>query len=132
MDTSNNLDAKQVKFIDTYLKYQDVNTICKEMKISRATYYNYINNHLIKDRINQELTEMLKGTTMYLKSQLNKCSTELIKIIEDAKTPPQVKINAINSVFSNTLKLTEQVDIITKIEDIEQKLSEREGDNGYE
>lgn len=132
MDTSDILDTKQIKFIDTYLKYQDVNTICKKMDISRATYYNYINNPLIKDRINQELTEMLKGTTMYLKSQLNKCSIELMHIIEDAKTPPQVKINAINSVFSNTLKLTEQVDVITSLEDIEQKLSEREGDNRYE
>ena len=128
MDTSDNLDAKQLKFIDAYLKYQDVNDICKELNISRATYYNYINNSDIKDKINQELAEILNDTTKYLKRKLKRCSIELMSIIEDTKTPPQVKINAINSVFSNTLKLTEQVDIITKLEDIEQRLSEQEGD----
>lgn len=128
MDTSDNLDAKQLKFIDAYLKHQDVNDICKELNISRATYYNYINNSDIKDKINQELAEILNDTTKYLKSKLKRCSIELMSIIEDTKTPPQVKINAINSVFSNTLKLTEQVDIITKLEDIEQRLSEQEGD----
>lgn len=128
MDKNNILDPKQIKFIDAYFKYQDINTIIKELNISRTSYYNYLNNDLVKEEISRQTTEILNDTTKYLKSKLKRCSIELISIIEDTKTPPQVKINAINSVFSNTLKLTEQVDIITKLEDIEQRLSEQEGD----
>lgn len=124
--TKDILDAKQIAFIDAYFKYQDVSTICNELNISRASYYNYINNEEIKKEINRQLAEILKDTTRYLKSKLNRCSIELMNIIESDKTPPQVKINAINSVFTNTLKLTEQVDIINKLESIEQRLSDAE------
>ena len=53
----------------------------------------------------------------------------LMDIIKDPKTSPQVKINAINSIFSNCNKLTETNDILVKIADIEQRLIEQE--EGY-
>lgn len=66
---------------------------------------------------------------IYLQNNLKTCSDELIKIIKDDKTQPQIKINAINSVFNNCNKLTEQVDIIAKMDKIEQRLAEQEVKN---
>ena len=47
-------------------------------------------------------------------------------IVKDPKASPQVKINAINSIFSNCNKLTETNDILTKIASIEERLAEQE------
>ena len=47
-------------------------------------------------------------------------------IVKDPKASPQVKINAINSIFSNCNKLTETNDILTILADIEERLAEQE------
>ena len=117
------LEPKHIKFIDAYFKNQDINTICKELNITRQTYYNYLNNYDVKNEINRQLNEMLKDTTRYLKSKINRCCIELMDIIENKETPPQIKINAINSVFTHTIKLTEQTDIIDKLDQIESQLN---------
>ena len=49
-----------------------------------------------------------------------------MEIIKDPNTTPQVKINAINSIFNNCNKLTETNDILTKIASIEERLAEQE------
>lgn len=122
----NKLSDKQLRFIDVYFKEQSIDSICKQLKITRATYYNYLNDNDVKQEISKIRQEMLSNTTNYLQSCLNECSKELMRIIKDANTTPQIKINAINSVFSNCNKLTEQVDILTKINEIECRLSEQE------
>ena len=121
-----NLSDKQLKFIDIYFKEQNINEICKTLKITKQTYYNYINDDAIKQEIYNIRCSMLSNTTNYLQSCLDECSKELMSIIHDEKTAPQIKINAINSIFNNCNKLTEQVDILSKINDIEQRLKEQE------
>lgn len=118
-----NLNAKQIKFIDLYFKHNDVSTICKEMEIQRSTYYTYLNNKYVKKEINNRLKDMLENTTRYLQKQLYSCCDELMKIITNKETQPQIKINAINSVFNNCNKLTEQVDVINRLEDLEDRFN---------
>ena len=118
------LEPKYIKFIDAYFKNNnDIAEICKECDISRATYYNYINNADIKREINNQLNEMLRDTTRYLKGNLYKCCVALVDIIDNKETPPQVKINAINSMFNNVAKLNEQTDVLDKLQAIEQHLN---------
>lgn len=123
---SNNLSDKQLKFIDVYFKEQDITKICKALSITKQTYYNYINDDAVSREIFNIRCNMLSNTTNYLQSCLNECSKVLMKIIQNQETPPQVKINAINSIFNNCNKLTEQVDILAKINNIEQRLAEQE------
>ena len=40
-------------------------------------------------------------------------------IIDNKETPPQTKINAINSMFNISLKLTEQTNILDRLEQLE-------------
>jgi ACT domain-containing protein len=116
------LDDKQLKFINAYFKYNSINEVCKDLKITRPTYYKYLNDTNVNDAIVKQRLEIMQGATRHLQTNLGLCSDELIKIIKSDKTPPQVKINAINSVFTNCNKLTEQIDIITELDNIEQKL----------
>lgn len=124
------LNEKQLNFINVYLSEQDINKVCKKLNITRPTYYKYLNDELVDKEIYKIRLASIKETTRYLQEHLTICSNELIKIIESDNSTPQVKINAINSVFNNCKKLTEQVDILSKLDAIEQRLSEQEGING--
>lgn len=125
------LNDKQIAFIDAYLSEQDINKVCKKLDITRPTYYKYLNDDAVKQEIYKIRLETLENTTRYLQDNLRLCSQKLIDIITSDDTAPQIKINAINSVFSNCNKLTEQVDIISKVNQLEQRLQEQEDkDNG--
>lgn len=118
-----NLDPKYVKFINAYLKCTDAKSVCKECNITINTYYSYMKNKDIKREINKQLSQILKDTTRYLQSNLNKCSSELMDIVNGKEIPPQTKINAINSIFNITIKLTEQTDIMDRLNDLEDRFN---------
>ena len=122
----NKLSDKQLKFIDAYFQEQSINAICKKLDITRATYYNYLKDDAIKQEISNNRYNLLSTTTDYLQSSLNECSKILMDIIKSDTTAPQIKINAINSIFSNCTKLTEQLDLLDKINVLEDKLKEQE------
>ena len=120
------LTEKQLAFIDAYISEQDINKVCKKLKITRPTYYKYLNDDAVKQEIYKIRLATLENTTRFLQDNLSLCSQELINIIKSKEIAPQIKINAINSVFNNCYKLTEQVDILSKLEDIEQRLADAE------
>ncbi len=116
-----NLDAKYIKFINAYFKCTDAKSVCKECNITINTYYKYLNDKAVKKEINKQLTQLLRDTTRYLQNNLNKCSNELMEIVDSKETPPQTKINAINSIVNITMKLTEQTDIMDRLSALEDK-----------
>lgn len=120
------LEDKYIKFIDTYLSSKNLTETCKKLKITRSTAYRYLKEDIVKAEIDKRRGELINDTTLYLQDSLQECSKVLMNIVKDPKASPQVKINAINSIFSNCNKLTETNDILTKIASIEERLAEQE------
>lgn len=120
------LTDKQLAFIDAYLSEQDINKVCKKLNITRPTYYKYLNDDAVKQEISRIRLATIENTARYLQDNLSLCSQELVNIIKSKDTAPQIKINAINSIFNNCSKLTEQVDIINELDRINQRLQEQE------
>ena len=120
------LTDKHNKFIDTYLNSKSITETCKKLNIARSTAYGYLKDDRVKAEIDKRRSELISDTTLYLQDSLQECSKVLMDIVKDPKASPQVKINAINSIFSNCNKLTETNDILTKIASIEERLAEQE------
>ena len=120
------LEDKYIKFIDTYLNSKSITETCKKLNITRSTAYRYLKEENVKAEIDKRRGELINDTTLYLQDSLQECSRQLMEIIKDPNTTPQVKINAINSIFNNCNKLTETNDILTKIASIEERLAEQE------
>lgn len=120
------LSDKQLAFIDAYLSESDINKVCKKLNITRPTYYKYLNDDAVKQEINKIRLANIENTARFLQDNLSLCSQELVKIIKSDDTQPQIKINAINSLFNNCSKLTEQVDIIQELDKINQRLQAQE------
>lgn len=123
------LEDKYIKFIDAYLSSKNLTETCKKLKITRSTAYRYLREDKVKAEIDKRRGELINDTTLYLQDSLQECSKQLMDIVKDPNTSPQVKINAINSIFNNCNKLTETNDILTKIASIEERLAEQEQDN---
>ena len=51
-----NLSDKQLAFIDAYLSESDINKVCKKLKITRPTYYKYLNDDAVKQEIKYSTT----------------------------------------------------------------------------
>ena len=120
------LTDKQIKFIDTYLSSKNMTETCKKLKISRNTAYVYMRDSKVKAELDKRRGDLINDTTLYLQDSLKECSKVLMDIVNSPTASPQVKINAINSIFSNCNKLTETNEIMTKLAEIEQRLAEQE------
>lgn len=70
---------------------------------------------------------MINESALLVQKQLKNGAEELIKIFKDKQNSPQIKINAINSLYSIHFRLREQQDIINRIDHIEEILEDREG-----
>ena len=123
------LTDKEIKFIDAYLSNKNMTETCKALKISRNKAYTYYRDARVKAEIDKRKTALINETTLYLQGNLKECSIMLMDIIKNPNTSPQVRINAINSIFNNCNKLTETSDIMTRLADIEEKLAQQEGNN---
>jgi ACT domain-containing protein len=91
----------------------------KAAKISRETAYKYLKDSEFKAELDKRRSECLNDTVRFLQGKLTVCSEQLVRIIENEDTADQVKINAINTLFSNFKSMSETVEIIARLEEIE-------------
>ena len=49
------------------------------------------------------------------------------EICEDAEASPQVRLNAADAIIRNSLKLTEQNDILSRLAELEQQIGDAHG-----
>lgn len=117
------LTPQQTKFIDIYCKSKNITETANEMGISRTKCYNYLNDKEVKNELEKINNETIRDTTNYLRDNLLECSKTLMDIIKDPNTSNQIRINAINSVFANTIKLNDQLNVIDKINELEGRIT---------
>jgi phage terminase small subunit len=115
------INEKQSKFIEAYLSSNSITEAVSKCNISRKTAYNYLDNTEVKEEIQKRKTELMQDTTLFMQSNLQKASKVLMDIINDENTPQSVKVQAINSLFSNCNKLVENTDILERIKELEAK-----------
>ena len=101
------MTQKQIAFLQAMLEESTVLKASERAGISRSTAYKYLADEEFSKELNKRRNEAITDTVRYLQGKLGLCSEELIKIIEDEFSAPQVKINAINAVFTNCKALTD-------------------------
>ena len=124
--TNSKITEKQNKFIDEYLSSKNMTECCNKMGISRNTGYNYLKDESVKQSIEDRRNIILKETSISMQKALQKATEILVEIIEDDSIQPNIRINAINSLFNNSIKITDQMDILEKISFIEQNIKNQQ------
>lgn len=118
------ITEKQERFIETYLQSKTISETIRKLGISRKTAYSYLDNKEIQTIIRDRKMEILKDTTLYMENNLKQASEQLIQIINDKKTPQSVRVQAINSLFSNYQRLFENIEVETQIDGIKEQLEQ--------
>ena len=89
--------------------------------INRNTAYNYLKDEEFKKELQARRGEVLRDSIHHLQMNLSTCTRVLMEIVTDAGTPASVKVQAINSVFSNYKNLTETIELRERIEKLEER-----------
>ena len=87
--------------------------------ISEATIYRYLKNDDFKREYEERRRDMLADNCHALQASMGKAIKELVAVIDDEDTSPQVRLNAIDMLLRHSYRLTEQVEIMERLEKLE-------------
>ncbi len=122
---------KRDKLLEGMLLYPTMTKAIEYANISTSTAYKYLRDKTFQNELRTRKNEIMQGVTNYLQQSLCVGAEELVSIVKDKNINAQVKIYAINTLFSISKNLIEMNDIINKIEQIENKLKEYEENRNY-
>lgn len=97
--------------------------VIRETGLTKDTVYKIRKDPEFQKVLTERKDAIIKTAVNKMQSYLTKDVEILQKIIEDPKTSPQVKINAIQTLMSQLREWTTTADIITRLETLEQTSS---------
>ncbi|SFB86903.1 hypothetical protein [Butyrivibrio sp. YAB3001] len=94
--------------------------------LSKSTIVKYKKDEQLKGLAQERRQQIVKESVYKLQSELTKCVDVLAKIRDDTSINPQVRVYACNSIMSHWKEFTLTVDLIERIERLEQIENENE------
>ena len=125
------MNAMQKKFIFSYLKNSNMEQVAKELKISKVTCFNYLKNPEVKQTIDLLQNTILESEVIRLLNESETVTTELMNLIKNERSPPMVKLKAIElrqSILEKHQENKKMLDIENKCFQLEKELNEILGD----
>ena len=110
---------KQTSFLKAMLEESTITKAAEKAGITRYTAYKFLKDPIFQKELNSRRAECINDTVRYLQGKLAMCNETLVSIVENPNTSDQVKINAINAIYTNCKSMTETAEIITRLEQIE-------------
>ena len=97
---------REETLLQALLTCPNVTQISEKTGIPRTTIYSIMKRDDFRERLAEARQEAVSDAVGYLQGNLMECSEVLMEIVRDKGVPPQVRINAANSVFQNARGLT--------------------------
>ena len=79
-----------------------------------------------KTKYDKARMELLENHTHTLQKQIGMAIYQMGTIVKDPEASPQVRLNAADCIIRNSLKLTEQVDILKRLDSLEKIVEEED------
>ena len=124
------MKKKQIVFLAELFQCGTVKEAYQKAGISEATAYRWMReDNTFKEELQKRKTEMLNDVSITMQVGFSDAVNELLEIIRKPDVSDQVKINAIDCLFRNARPITEQVDILNRLQAVEESLKEGEEDD---
>lgn len=94
--------------------------------VSRTTIYNRLNDKEFKAEYDRRRVLQLNEACSALQSTLTTAVNTVKEIIENRKNAPQIRLNACGMILQNCLRYVEQIDILSRIEELERTMNDEE------
>ncbi len=102
------------------LNNPNVSAASRDTGVSESTIRRYLKDNDFMQIYEEQRKELLRNSCYMLQANQNKAITELVKVIDDKEVATQVKLNAIDMLLRHSYKMTEQLDIIERLDKLEQ------------
>lgn len=98
-----------------------VSATAKAIGVNESTIYRYMNEPDFIQLYETKRREMLDDSCKTLQANMSMAVDELIEIIKDKDNKAQIRLNAIDTLLRHTYKQTELVDILTRLDALEEQ-----------
>ncbi|MBQ8133129.1 MAG: hypothetical protein IJ192_01770 [Clostridia bacterium] len=122
------MNISDEEVISALLTEPTIKRAADKCQLSQRQIHERMKNADFQKQYKAAKSQILETTTAALQSQISKSTETVIKIMNDPKNAPQIRLNAADMIFRHCMKLTETVDIIQRIEVLE---AMQETDNEY-
>ena len=125
------MNAMQKKFLVEYLQNPNIAECSKRLGISKATCFNYLKNQEVKKVIDLLQNTILESEVIRLLNESETVTTELMSLIKNERSPPMVKLKAIElrqSILEKHQENKKMLDIENRYSQLEKELNELTGD----
>lgn len=122
--------SKDEKIISALLSSPTIRAASTACGISESQIYARLRNADFKRKYDKARGELLDRNTAALQSHLGAAIETMGQICADTETAAQVRLNAADAIIRNSLKLTEQNDILQRLEKLEEAQDKTGGGNG--
>lgn len=114
------------KAIAALIAAPNVREAAKLAGIGESTLHDYLRDREFRAMYDQTRKEFLSLATARLQGNLTAAVSAMVEIVQDKDAAPQVRLNAADGIIRNCLRLTEQLDIVQRLDAVERRLDEKE------
>lgn len=115
-------ETAREKIIDGLLTNTTVRETAQAVGVSEATIYRHMKDEDFQRRYKERRRAMLEDNCHKMQASMSQAIDKLLNIINDDSIGNQVRLNAIDMLLRHTQRLTDQVDIMTRIENLEKNI----------
>ena len=94
--------------------------------IAERQIYERLQNEEFKAKYTEARTRLLEGATTALQGQLSEAVQTVTEVMKDQKNGAQVRLNAAETIMRNSLKFTDQNDILNRLNALEKAQADNE------
>ena len=115
------LNKKDEQLIAALLTHPTIRAAAQSVGCSETRIYTRLRDPTFKARYDEARHDLLERSVTELQAHLSEAVGVFVSVMRDREAPHQTRLNAAEAVMRNCMKLTEQVDIIERLERLEGK-----------
>lgn len=96
----------------------------KALGVNESTLYNYLREDDFQKAYQEARRNLVERSTHYIQAKVSAAAEAVAKIMDNVQNAPQVRLNAAQIILSYSVKMTEQADIIERIDALEAELQD--------
>lgn len=111
--------SKDEQILCALVSNTTIKAAAKECRIAESTIYARLKDPEFKKQYDAMRFDLLERNTAQIQMQLGSAIQTMADVMNDGENSPQVRLNAADALIRNNLKLTEQTDILRRLEALE-------------
>ena len=121
-------DRKDELIISALIGSPTVKAASAACGVSETQIYARLRKPAFKEKYDTARRELLEQSTAYIQGRVSEAVRTMYNIMRDPDASQQVRLNAADTIMRNSLKLTEQTDILAQLAELEKWRREVNGE----